>query len=182
LCGNDWTDGVQTKHISHEWLRLTISRDDIGDLDDGINVCLRKDAFATSAFDIEGEDTEGSHFRIFALRRMSNQVAVVELCLDLAIGVLIPWVEQLVLASWYLDPGHTGNLGIDHEPQNVCDVVECENAIFTSWPESLPVGISFRHHGSHAVDHLRVDYSNLQVWALLVALIPQYVLAHRHLD
>jgi hypothetical protein len=72
-------------------------------------------------------------------------------------------------------------LCVDHEAQHVGDVVEGENAVLSGGPQPLPIRVALLYHSPHAVDHLVVHDGDLQVRALLVALVAQDVLAHRHL-
>lgn len=77
------------------------------------------------------------------------------------------------------DPSY---LGVNHEPQHVCNVVECEESILAVRPELLPVGVSILHQSPYSVDHLGISDSDLEVWALLIPLKSQYIFPHCHLN
>ena len=112
---------------------------------------------------------------------MGDEIAEVYLRLNLSIGVLFSWMQQLVLSSRCFYPRHTRNLGINHKPQDVCDVVEGKDAVLAGGPKPLVVGVALLHHCSYAVDHFGVVHCDLEVGALLVALEAQDILSHAHL-
>lgn len=74
------------------------------------------------------------------------------------------------------------HLGVDHESQYICDVVECENSAFADWPESLIIGIALLHQRAHTAYVLWIVDGDLQIGALLVPLEAQDILTHRHLN
>lgn len=50
----------------------TLSRDDIGNLDNRINLGVRKDAFSPRTLNVKGKDTQWSQMRPFALGRVAD--------------------------------------------------------------------------------------------------------------
>lgn len=112
---------------------------------------------------------------------MSDEVCVVYLRFDLAIRMLVSWMQKLVLPSRCFHPGHACYLRVNHESQNVGDVVEGKNAIFASRPEPFVVRIALLHHCSYAIDHLRVVDRDFEIWTLLIALEAKYIFPHAHL-
>ena len=65
------TASIETKNITNEGFRFSVSCYDVRDLDDGILIGFWEDAFAASTLNIEGKDSQWSHLRPFAVVMVS---------------------------------------------------------------------------------------------------------------
>jgi hypothetical protein len=188
---------LHAKDIADKGFFLAVPRDNIRNLDDGVHIWLREDTFAAGAFDIERKDAEWGHLCPFPVRRMGYKVPKVDRSLDLAGRMPFTLRNHFVLSGWYLNPGHTGDLGelatllplshqrayrcVDHESQDVLNVIERENAAVRTHPELLPVGPAVLDHFAHAVDGPGIRHGYLEIRALLIPLKSVHVLLHCHL-
>lgn len=71
---------------------------------------------------------------------------------------------------------------IDHEPEDVLNIVERKYATVGALPKPLIVATAALDQTPQFVDILRVVYRDLDIRTLLVALKPEQVLAHDKLD
>lgn len=91
---------------------------------------------------------------------------------------------KLVFSCRCLYPGHTLDACIDHEPEQVLDIVESQDPRFSLVPKPLVVerlGLGFQSI-SQLRDMPRFRHRDLQVVGLLVPLKPIDVFSHRYLD
>src|ERR1700679_633857 len=68
FCIDNQTRRIKTENIPHKRFLLSVSSDNICDLNDRILVGFREDSFSTSALDIEGQYTKRCHLCPFSFR------------------------------------------------------------------------------------------------------------------
>ena len=83
--------------------------------------------------------------------------------------------------SSVIEYGYATNLAIDHEPENILNAVERQNASFASLPHALPVCMAILDRRTDLADELWVCHSDLQVRILLIPLKSVQILPHDHL-
>ena len=110
LGSRDRTNGIHAEDVADERLLFSESRDDVRNLDDGVDLGLRKDTLATSALDIHGKYAERRALRIFAFGRVCNQISVINLGFDLTVRMSLARRDQLVLPNRGFYPGHADDL------------------------------------------------------------------------
>lgn len=98
---DDQTTRVKTENVADKRFRLSVSRYDICNLDDWVLVCFWKDTLAACAFNVEGKDPKRRHLRPFSVVMMCNEISIMYVCLDLAVGVAIPVWDHVVFAWQY---------------------------------------------------------------------------------
>lgn len=104
------TAGVQAKDISDKRFRVAIPRDNISNLNYGVHLRLWKDSLAACTFNVKGQNPEGSHLGPFAVVWVSYQVFVVNVRLDLTIGMSLSLGYHCVFPSFRLHPRHACDL------------------------------------------------------------------------
>jgi hypothetical protein len=100
----------------------TLSCNHIRNLDNWIYMCTRESALAARTFNVETKDTKGCNDRLGTFGRMGDEIFVVDVELVLAAGVSFVLLPKGVFPRGYLDPVHTHEFGVDHEPQRKKDV------------------------------------------------------------
>ena len=70
------TNGLDSPVVSYTNSKLTMPCHHCCNLDDGIDIRFGKDAFSARTFNVETEDSQGCDFRVFAIRRVRDEVFV----------------------------------------------------------------------------------------------------------
>lgn len=104
------TASIQAKYISNKRFRVAISRNNISNLNNRVHLRFRKDSFAACALYIEGQNPERSHLSPFAVIRVSYQIFVVNVRLDLTVGMSFPLGYHCVFPRPGLHPRHACDL------------------------------------------------------------------------
>lgn len=115
---------------------------------------------------------------------MSDQIPVVDCRLDLTIRLPFVVVEEAVLSSLRLNPRHTRNSSVDHESQEVLDIIKRKNSsiLFAPQPLVVHVGASILERAAYSRNRFRVCDGDFQIPAFLVPLESINVLPQCYFD
>ena len=94
--------------------------DDVSDLDDGVRVGGWEFALLCRALNIKAQNAQWRNLRVLSVAGQAlDIVVVVDVKLDLTVGVLLLRGTDLPLLCRYCDPRHPANFVVNHKPERI---------------------------------------------------------------